>query len=329
MSKFQKILSKSSNTKNILEDILTSLSETSLRLSTYKSLHKLTPSTTNSDLSDIPPRNTKQIDIIYSEIFYETFEHYKMTQSMMSFESESNVGLKSTKKSEILNRLGINLKEDVDKIISNTQFPLIYYILYNFMISIREDYQRVMNLFLNKQNDIISKCEALINDNVNNPLKTIRQQEINDNLNINKPVKSILKKQLEGINRSSFKRPFFLDPVNLEKIQEETPQDKLNNSGEITYKDKDSESDSDFGFISRANTMRKNFGKSKKLIEDEKMKFQIRESLKKSKLRKKSVVQDFMNSSSLLKKVILKFDTDEEKLDKHEKCPFIEQIEIY
>ena len=328
MSKYQKILCKSKTTQNILEEIISSLSKSHKKSFDYTIPLKNTPSTSNSELSDSPPRNIKQIDIVYSEIFYETLEYHKMIQSMTSFNSESNITLKNIKKYEILNKLGINLKEDTEKIISNMQFPLIYYILYNFMISIREDYQRVMNLFLNKQNDIISKCEALINDNINNPIKTLRQQEINELFN-KQPVKSILKKQWEGINlnRSSFKRPFFLDPVNLEKIQEETNEEKCNTS-EIVRKD--SESETDTIFIPRANTLKKSFGKSKKSVEEEeKIKMQIKEGLKNSGFRKQSVAPEAMNSNKLLKNVIIKFDTDEDKLAKREKCPFIEQIEIF
>ena len=73
----------------------------------------------------------------------------------------------------------------------------------------------------------------------------------------------------------------------------------------------------------------------KKLIEEEeetkKEIKEIKETVKRERIRKKSLNNDLaiLNTLAALKVDFQKIDNDDEKLKKMEKCPFIDQDEIY
>ena len=109
----------------------------------------------------------------------------------------------------------------------------------------------------------------------------------------------------------------------------------LNNSYELKNKDIDAHSnltEPDLDNIERAISMRRNAYVPSNITEEEELKKEIKEikeSVKKSSLRKKSLAPDIINSNNILKRSFLKIDTNEEKLEKMEKCNYIEQKEIF
>ena len=191
MSNIQNMLTKANNTGAILEQILRSLSDPSAKTIDYYLQCK---STIPSSENDTIPRLLKQVDILLSEIIYEILDYLKMSQSISSFTSECNISSKKIRKFEILNKLGIKIKSDNQQIFSSLRIPLLYYIIFYFMTAIKEDYEKVLNVFENRQNDVIARCEELVNSNIifkndsifNNIKNNNYNNYNNDNKNYNK-----------------------------------------------------------------------------------------------------------------------------------------------
>ena len=155
MSKIINLLEKTKKTQNILADIMKSLSITSSKKVNDVILHK------NSSLKK------RQIEILLSEIMNEINEYNRKKLTYTSI-SELELSTDNSKKTEILAKLGIKNKNDNDKTISNIQLPIIYYIILHFLLAIKEDYYSVINIFQNKKNDVLAKCENLISINTDN-----------------------------------------------------------------------------------------------------------------------------------------------------------------
>ena len=358
-SEIDDLISKSKNTGIFLEEILKNLSETSIKTTDDFLLHKSTVRTEDSPTSENNEENDsnfisnnilvlmKHIDVLLSELFYETIEYHKMSQSLSAFVSEAHLSPEKMKKTDILKKLGIRSKYDNEKISENLRLPIIYFIIFYFMSSIKEDYQKVLNTFYNRQNDIVNKCEECIIKNTSKePRNSFSEQAdkinsiiINNKLSDQEKDLNIIicVNVLHKINKSISKQPTVL-----EKIQEETHEDKLNNSNDEKEIKRDSIDQEMFGpdldFAdrrTRAQSVKKKMFVPKKFIgveDDTKKEFkEIKETVKRESIRKKSLNNNsnIINTLAALKVDFIKIDTDEDKLKKMEKCPFIEQIEIY
>ena len=350
---FDDIIKKSKNTENLMEEILKSMTEFSVKTSDDILQHKSTASTPSSDNNEDNDSNSisnilvimKHTDILFSELFYETIEYHKMNQSISAFVSESHISPEKIKKTDILSKLGIKSKYDNEKISENLKLPIIYFIIFYFMIAIKEDYQKVLNTFYNRQNDIVNKCEECIIKN------TSKEQRNSFSESTNKINSSFLNNKLND-QKKDFKVTFCINVLHktnkpiinkskyLEQIEEETQEDRLNNS--IDEKRRDSCDQEIFGpdldlsiRRSRAQTMKRKMYIPKKLIEEEeetkKEIKEIKETVKRERIRKKSLNNDLaiLNTLAALKVDFQKIDNDDEKLKKMEKCPFIDQDEIY
>ena len=130
------------------------------------------------------------------------------------------------------------------------------------------------------------------------------------------------------------KKTIFRKCSELEQIKEENPFDRLNNSDELKKSDIDAHetlTQPDLE-IERATSVRRNAYVPINSKQEEDIKreiIEIKETVKKTSLRKKSLAPDVINSNNILKRAFLKIDTNEEKLNKMEQCKFIEQEEIY
>ena len=338
------LIKKSKNTGILLEKILKNLTEVAAKTSDDFIQHKSTSSFQTSENNECDNNDNsilvimKHIDILLSELFYETIEYNKMSKSISAFVSESHISPEKIQKSNILTKLGIISKKDNEKITENLKLPIIYFMTFYFMTAIKEDYQKVLNTFYNRQNDIVNKCEECVIKNASPEIEKKPSSFLNNKSNNqNKDVKVTF--CINILHKAN--KPIINKPKYLEKIQEETQEDRLNNSNDEIKRDSCDQDtfgpDLDFSSRrTRAQTMRRNMFIPKKFIgaEEEETKKEIKEikeTVKKENIRKKSLNDNaaILNTLAALKVDFTKVNTDEEKLKKMEKCPFIEQIEIY
>lgn len=294
-SKISKLFLKSKNTDNILQEILNTINISST-IDKNKKAHLQYNTNFNIQHPDhtINIPSLKKIDILITQIINEMMQYHKLSKYMLSFASEQKMNSGNIDKSEILDKLGIFNNDDKSNIIANINLPLLYFIIYYFIQSINENYQKIINFFNNTKNNLIVESEELISQNL---IKKYSQKKYVTIIN-------------QAINNQQEKTKVIEKNDSFDKVKENFEQNVSDSNNE---QPKIETSENIFPILKKKTIVIKvsNLKKPPSLI------------------HRKSV-----NTPKFLefKGNIFKFEHDEEnfsQLEKLEKCPFIEQSLIY
>ena len=363
MSRIKKLLNITKKTNQNLGNILYTLDDYNCKKMDNSIILMSTLNTLPTLENEDNLKSTKKIDLLLSEIIYGIKDYYKISQSsLLSFLSKSNITQMKQNNLSILNKLGMKKQSDNENIISNLQIPVIYFIILYFMNAIKNDYQNVLNLIIKTQNNIIAKCEEFLNNSNNidifdnrssKPKKSnlfrgsnksaisCKKIKFNDS---SKLLEKVKKKEQDDKNYEVFKN-FCKEIKNDSNIYENlglensTEEEKIIKIIQICL--------SIYGLIQ---TKKKEIKVNKRENQSSVRKFKNMErsnsvfiknySIKKFNQERKEIkeIKEIENESELNMKTLTTsikkiFENEiiqgnEEKLQKFEKCPFIEQQAI-
>lgn len=166
-SKITNLYLKSKKTNDILHEILNTITISST-IDKYKKLDrqpKRTISTQPSYNIDNFP-SLKEIDFLTSEIIQESMGYHNLSKLIPSVTSELKINSENINKSGILDKLGIFNDGDKSNILANMNLPLLYFIIFYFIQSINQNYQNIINFFNDVKDNLISKSEELLSQNI-------------------------------------------------------------------------------------------------------------------------------------------------------------------
>ena len=155
-----------------------------------------------------------KIGSLLSEIIREFMEYFRMDYSLSIFIPECGISPERLKKEEIFGKMG--LFNQNEQFLSQLQLPLLYYILFFFMESIKQDPNKVMDILQKVQDNVETKGDEIIENNIMEYIKTHKGDEddiplsgdrtnLNNNIEIdnNEQIKKeeIKNEQFESINQ--------------------------------------------------------------------------------------------------------------------------------
>ena len=150
-----------------------------------------------------------KIGSLLSEIIREFMEYFRMDYSLSIFIPECGISPERLKKEEIFGKMG--LFNQNEQFLSQLQLPLLYYILFFFMESIKQDPNKVMNILQKVQDNVETKGDEIIENNIMEYIKTHKGDEddiplsgdrtnLNNNIEIDNKKEEIKNEQFEPIN---------------------------------------------------------------------------------------------------------------------------------
>ena len=155
-----------------------------------------------------------KIGSLLSEIIREFMEYFRMDYSLSIFIPECGISPERLKKEEIFGKMG--LFNQNEQFLSQLQLPLLYYILFFFMESIKQDPNKVMDILQKVQDNVETKGDEIIENNIMEYIKTHKSDEddiplsgdrtnLNNNIEINNneqiKKEEIKNEQFESINQ--------------------------------------------------------------------------------------------------------------------------------
>ena len=160
-----------------------------------------------------------KIGSLLSEIIREFMEYFRMDYSLSIFIPECGISPERLKKEEIFGKMG--LFNQNEQFLSQLQLPLLYYILFFFMESIKQDPNKVMNILQKVQDNVETKGDEIIENNIMEYIKTHKGDEddiplsgdrtnLNNNIEIDNKKEEIKNEQIEPINdnKQLYKRSY-------------------------------------------------------------------------------------------------------------------------
>ena len=129
-----------------------------------------------------------KIGTLLAEIIREFMEYFRMDYSLSVFIPECGISPERLNRKEILGKIGIMSNPQNDKFTAGLHLPLLYYIINYFISELKENPNKVIDSIKKSQNDLESKTDEIIENNLSEFAKNQKVEEENIPLSNNSRV---------------------------------------------------------------------------------------------------------------------------------------------
>ena len=120
-----------------------------------------------------------KIGTLLAEIIREFMEYFRMDYSLSIFIPECGISPERLNRKEILGKLGIMSNPSNDKFTAGLHLPLLYYIINYFISELKANPDKVIESIKKSQNDLESKTDEIIENNLSEFTKNQKVEEEN------------------------------------------------------------------------------------------------------------------------------------------------------
>ena len=120
-----------------------------------------------------------KIGTLLAEIIREFMEYFRMDYSLSIFIPECGISPERLNRKEILGKIGIMSNPQNDKFTAGLHLPLLYYIINYFISELKENPNKVIDSIKKSQNDLESKTDEIIEQNLSEFAKNQKVEEEN------------------------------------------------------------------------------------------------------------------------------------------------------
>ena len=192
-----------------------------------------------------------KIGTLLAEIIREFMEYFRMDYSLSIFIPECGISPERLNRKEILGKIGIMSNPANDKFTAGLHLPLLYYIINYFISELKANPNKVIESIKKSQNDLETKTDEIIENNLSEFAKNQKVEEeniplsnnsreanannINSSNNSNQPQNQNLNQPLSqsqkmGTNKESVNEVESKKEENEDKKENEDNKDKNKNS---------------------------------------------------------------------------------------------------
>ena len=118
-----------------------------------------------------------KIGTLLAEIIREFMEYFRMDYSLSIFIPECGISPERLNRKEILGKLGIMSSPANDKFTAGLHLPLLYYIINYFIAELKENPNKVIDSIKKSQNDLESKTDEIIENNLSEFAKNQKEED--------------------------------------------------------------------------------------------------------------------------------------------------------
>jgi len=165
-----------------------------------------------------------KIGTLLAEIIREFMEYFRMDYSLSIFIPECGISPERLNRKEIFGKLGIMSNPSNDKLTAGLHLPLLYYIINYFISELKDNPNKVLDYIKKSQNDLETKTDEIIENNLMEFSKNQKLEEENLPLSNNSRAGNSSNPQ-SNINKSK--------NGNKEPPKEEPKKDKEINNNQI------------------------------------------------------------------------------------------------
>lgn len=115
-----------------------------------------------------------KVGTLLSEVIREFMEYFRMDYALSIFIPECGISPERLKKDEILGKMGLNGQNEF---MAQMQLPLLYYIMYYFIQSLKENPTKVLETIKKVQDNVEAKTDEIIDANIVEYYKTHKGEE--------------------------------------------------------------------------------------------------------------------------------------------------------
>ena len=120
-----------------------------------------------------------KIGTLLAEIIREFMEYFRVDYSLSIFIPECGISPERLNRKEILGKIGIMSNPQNDKFTAGLHLPLLYYIINYFIPELKENPNKVIDSIKKSQNDLESKTDEIIENNLSEFAKNQKVEEEN------------------------------------------------------------------------------------------------------------------------------------------------------
>ena len=142
-----------------------------------------------------------KIGTLLAEIIREFMEYFRMDYSLSIFIPECGISPERLNRKEILGKIGIMSNPQNDKFTAGLHLPLLYYIINYFISELKENPNKVIESIKKSQNDLETKTDEIIENNLAEFAKNQKVEE--ENIPLSNNSRDINMNNANNINSSS------------------------------------------------------------------------------------------------------------------------------
>ena len=120
-----------------------------------------------------------KIGTLLAEIIREFMEYFRMDYSLSIFIPECGISPERLNRKEILGKIGIMSNPANDKFTAGLHLPLLYYIINYFISELKANPNKVIESIKKSQNDLETKTDEIIENNLSEFAKNQKVEEEN------------------------------------------------------------------------------------------------------------------------------------------------------
>lgn len=115
-----------------------------------------------------------KVGTLLSEVIREFMEYFRMDYALSIFIPECGISPERLKKDEILGKMGLN---GSNEFMAQMQLPLLYYIMFYFIQSLKENPTKVLETIKKVQDNVEAKADEIIDTNIMEYYKNHKGEE--------------------------------------------------------------------------------------------------------------------------------------------------------
>lgn len=142
-----------------------------------------------------------KIGTLLAEIIREFMEYFRMDYSLSIFIPECGISPERLNRKEILGKIGIMSNPQNDKFTAGLHLPLLYYIINYFISELKENPNKVIESIKKSQNDLETKTDEIIENNLAEFAKNQKVEE--ENIPLSNNSRDINMNNANNINSSN------------------------------------------------------------------------------------------------------------------------------
>ena len=183
-----------------------------------------------------------KIGTLLAEIIREFMEYFRMDYSLSIFIPECGISPERLNRKEIFGKLGIMSNPQNDKFTAGLHLPLLYYIINYFISELKANPNKVIDSIKKSQNDLESKTDEIIENNLTEFTKNQKVEEENIPLSNNSRGPNNNINSSNNSNQNQIKNE---EPKNVNKEEQKNENNVVADKEEIEDKKEKDESKSD------------------------------------------------------------------------------------